>query len=145
VDGRYLLAADGALVQVGSVAQSEFQKHAAEESAAQLLAAHRDWEAKFAGAGKTKSAEIELGAAGPGLMWSFDAKADPAAMKGSEIDPTTKQLYLTWLDGERVVVLNSAVNSHTSQDQARALLEGVAKSFHASRESIDVEKSDALD
>jgi TPR repeat protein len=138
-DGRYLLAADSFVVQVGSVAVAEFQQRAGGKSAAQILAAHRDWEAKFLGGGKPQSAEIDLGIAGKGLLWGFDTKAASTANDGRTVDPTTKQLYLTWLNGDRVVVLNGVVNSHTPEAQVRALLEQVAKSFHAGREPIDIE------
>ena len=141
-DGRRLIAADSFLVQVGTVAVTQFQPRADGKSTARsILAAHRDWEAKFLGAGKLQSIDVDLGSASKGLVWGFDTKPAAAANRDSKVDPTTAQLYVTWLNGDHVVVLNSAVNSHTPQDRVRAMLVGVAGTFQASREAIDVEKA----
>ena len=132
VDGRILQ------IQVASInnfAPDAKQKKLDDKS---ILAAHRDWEAKFIeGLLKSKvtvqTFNAKLSDGNQALMWQFDM---PEGLKAS----AKKQLYLTVVRNDHVLMLNSEATATTSDSDGRKFLLETIATFKPSPTPIDVQK-----
>jgi hypothetical protein len=131
---------DGMLLQIQLADVGEFAADAKEKKLddTAILAAHRDWESKFAeeqlgGKLKVESSSTKLSSGAEALLWQYDM---PEALKAE----AKKQVYLTLVGGEHVIVLNSAVTAKVSEEQARKLLQDTVATLKTSPDPIDVKK-----
>lgn len=131
---------DGMLLQIQLADVREFAADAKEKKLddAAILAAHRDWESKFAeeqlgGKLKVESSSTKLSSGAEVLLWQYDM---PEALKAE----AKKQVYLTLVGGDHVIVLNSAVTPKVSEEQARKLLQDAVATLKTSPDPIDVKK-----
>jgi hypothetical protein len=137
---RVFFQVDGMMFQIQLASISEFAPEAKEKKLDDktILAAHRDWESKYAeemlgGALKVESSSTKLSNGAEALLWQYDM---PEAMKVE----AKKQVYLTVVSGDNVIVLNSAVTPKVSEDQARKLLQDTVATLKTSPDPIDVKK-----
>ncbi len=121
--------ADGVMFQVRSVAISEFAKGAGEQKLNDraILAAHRDWEIRALEQAlgerlNVTSAEQQL-SIGHALLWRYDKPK----RRGFE------QMYLTTVLGDRVVILNAAVERKVEEDIIQKLLLNTLSTLKVSR------------
>src|SRR4029077_2703946 len=103
-----------------------------------ILAAHRDWEAKlFEGLlhGKitVQTFNTKLSNGGDALIWQFDM---PKEMNAE----AQKQLYLTLVAKDYVLLLNSEATAATPEADGRKFLLDTAASLKISSTPIDVKK-----
>src|SRR5438552_13024845 len=105
---------DGRFLQIQSLPNSNFlgQTKVDRGDGWAILAAHRDWESAYIEQNlkqklKFESSKIKLADGKPGLMWSYEM---PPGFGGS----VQKQLYLTTLNGENVILLNSVISNDGS-------------------------------
>jgi hypothetical protein len=136
---------DGMVVQVQLALVNEFAPDAKarrlDDKA--ILAAHRDWESKFlegllSSKLKLQSFNAKLSAGGEASLWQFDM---PEGMNAD----TRKQLYLTVVRGEYVVLLNAAAITSISEETARKFLLDTMATLKISPTPIDVKKlSDSI-
>lgn len=131
---------DGMVFQLQLASVSEFAPDAKERQLDDkaILAAHRDWESKFlegllGSKLKLKSFNAKLSNNGEASLWQFDM---PEGMNAE----TRKQLYLTVVRGDYVVLLNSTANATISEETARKFLLDTMASLKISATPIDVKK-----
>ena len=135
-----LFQVDGMVFQIQLASVSEFAPDAKEKKLDDktILAAHRDWESKYTeemlrGKLKVESFSTKLSNGAEALLWQYDM---PEAMK---VD-AKKQLYLTVVSGDYVMVFNSVVTTKVSEEQARKLLQDTVATLKTSPDPIDVKK-----
>jgi hypothetical protein len=103
-----------------------------------ILAAHRDWEAKFVeGLLKSKltvqTFNAKLSNGGDASMWQFD-------MPESVNEEARKQLYLTIVSKDYVLLLNSPATAEISDVEGRKFLLDTVATLKISPAPIDVKK-----
>ena len=131
---------DGMVFQIQLASIGEFAPEAKEKKLDDktILAAHRDWESQYAeemmrGKLKVESSSTKLSSGADALLWQYDM---PEAMKVE----AKKQVYLTVVSGDYVMVFNSVVTPKVSEEQARKLLQDTVATVKTSPDPIDVKK-----
>jgi hypothetical protein len=131
---------DGKVLQVQSLPVSAFLKDAKErkQDAAMILKAHQAWEVQyleesFGSKLKVESAAEKLSSGNVALYWTYD-------MPEGKSKTVKKQLYLTTLAKDRLLLLNSVVDETTTESAARQLLLDTAATWKLSSDKLDVEK-----
>ena len=129
---------DGRVLQIQAAAIKEFAPDAKERKLDDraILAAHRDWEAKFIeGLLRSKlrlqTFNVKLSNGAEALLWQFDMP------EGTNAD-TFKQLYLTVVRGNFVVLINSEVTATNSEEDGRKFLLETMATLKSSPTPIDV-------
>ena len=131
---------DGVVFQLQMAAISEFAKDAKEKKLDDraILAAHRDWESKFIeGLLNTKltvrNFNVRLSNGNDASLWQFD-------MPISENSEATKQIYLTSVNKDYVLLLNIALTSAISEADSRKYLLDTMGTLKISPETINIRK-----
>ena len=131
---------DGMVFQIQLASVSEFAPDAKEKKLDDkaILAAHRDWESKFiegllSSKLKVQSLNTKLSNGGEASLWQFDMP------EGMNVE-ARKQLYLSVVSGDYVVLLNSAVTAAISEETARKFLLDTMATLKFSSTPIDVKK-----
>ena len=131
---------DGMIVQVQLALISEFAPDAKAKRLDEkgILTAHRDWESKYlegllSSKLKLQSFNAKLSTGGDASLWQFDM---PEGMNAE----ARKQLYLTTVRGNYVVLLNAAATTSISEETARKFLLDTMATLKISPTSIDVKK-----
>src|SRR5258705_7683658 len=131
---------DGKVLQVQSLAISEFLGDAKIDhtNGPAVRAAHRDWEFQYLEStlGKKlrlESTTITLKNGRSGLLWSYDMP------EGLNVQ-AKKQIYLTVLNGENLILLNGVVDSDNSTEVMQNFLKDVALTLRPSTKPIDLMK-----
>ena len=134
------LNVDGIVLQVQSVAISEFLKDAKSQKpdSGAILKAHQEWEAEYiAGVlGKKLSVQTtpqKLSNGKEALFWKYD-------MPEGLSETVKKQFYLSMLSNNYVVFLNGVVESGTTDAAVHQLLLVTAATLKTSSDKIDVNK-----
>lgn len=134
------LNVDGIILQVQALRVSTFLKDAKErqQDAPSILKAHQNWEVQYLeGNFKSKltveSAPEKLGNGNVALFWQYD-------MPAGKSDTVKKQCYLTTLAKDRLLLLNSVVETSTNESALRQLLLDTAMTWKLSSGKIDVKK-----
>jgi hypothetical protein len=135
---------DGMVFQIQLASVSEFAPDAKEKKLDDMaiLAAHRDWESKFiegllSSKLKVESFNAKLSNGGEASLWQYDM---PEGMNAE----ARKQLYLSVVSGDYVVLLNSVVTTAISEETARKFLLDTMSTLKFSSTPIDVKKLSEL-
>lgn len=133
-------AVDGRMLQIQAAAIKQFAPDAKEKKLDEraILAAHRDWESKFIedllhSKLRVQTFNVKLSNGSAGSLWQFDM---PEGMNAD----TQKQLYLTVVQGDFVVLLNSEVSATNSEDEGRKFLLETMATLKSSPNPIDVKQ-----
>jgi len=133
-------AVDGRVLQIQAAAIKEFAPDAKEKKLDEraILAAHRDWESKFIedllhNKLRVQTFNVKLSNGTAASMWQFDM---PEGMNAD----TQKQLYLTVVQGNFVVLINSEVSAANSEDDARKFLLETMATLKSSPTPIDIKQ-----
>jgi hypothetical protein len=131
---------DGLFLQVQAAAFSQIfnESSAKGQTAESILLAHRDWESQYAEGifGKklrVQSSPVKLKNGNDALLWSYEM---PAGVKAD----AKKQMFLTTVHNEFVVVLNSVVTDTTKEEEIKQLLTKTLETMKVSQTAFDVEK-----
>jgi len=131
---------DGMVVQIQVASIAEFAPDAKEKrfDDKSILAAHRDWEAKFLEGllGKTLKVQVfsaKLSNGSDASLWQFDM---PEGMNAE----AKKQVYLTVVGKPYVLLLNSVATATISENTARKFLLDTMATLKISSTPIDVKK-----
>jgi hypothetical protein len=131
---------DGMVFQIQLASVSEFAPDAKEKKLDDMaiLAAHRDWESKFiegllSSKLKVESFNTKLSNGGEASLWQYDM---PKGMNAE----ARRQLYLSVVSGDYVVLLNSVVTTAISEEAARKFLLDTMATLKFSPTPIDVKK-----
>ena len=131
---------DGMVFQVQLAALREFAPDAIEKKLDDkyILAAHREWEAKYIETllGKPLKVQVfsaRLSSGSDASLWQFDMPP------GTNAD-ARKQVYLTVVSKPYVLLLNSAVTATVSEDTARKFLLETMATLKVSAAPINVKK-----
>jgi len=132
---------DGRVLQIQLTAINNFAPDAREKQRDDraILAAHRDWEAKYIednllhGKLSLRTFNTKLSNGAEALMWQFDM---PQAMRPE----AEKQLYLTLVAKDYVLMLNSEANTTNSDGDGRKFLLDTIATLKISPTPIDVQK-----
>jgi hypothetical protein len=131
---------DGMVFQIQLAAVREFAPDAKERKpdSKALLAAHRDWESKFIEGLlgrklKVQFSDAKLSGGGDAALWQFDM---PEGMNAD----AKKQLYLTVVSEDYVVLLNGVANDTVSEETVRKYLLDTIGTLELSPKPIDVKK-----
>ena len=132
---------DGLVFQIQSLPISNFapdaRKNKLDDKA--ILFAHREWEAKFIAEEllhhklTVQTSITKLASGAEGLIWQFDV---PKAVGGD----ANKQLYLTVVSKDYVILLNSVVTDSVSEETVRKFLLDTINTLKVSDSRIDVKK-----
>jgi hypothetical protein len=138
--GHVFFNVDGIVLQVQSVAVSEFLKDAgkAGESPQSMLAVHRDWETRFIESSlsrklKVRSSAVKLKEGGEALFWKYDIP------KGVGSD-ASQQLYLSAVNGRSVLLLNGVVTGKHKEEAVRRLLVNTMETLRKSPKPFDLQE-----
>ena len=137
VDGRTLQIQ---LASINNFAPDAKEKKLDDKS---ILAAHRDWESKFVeelihSKLKVQTFNVRLSSGSDASMWQFDM---PEGMDSE----AKKQLYLTVVNKDYVLMLNSEATTAISDDDGRKFLLDTIATLKNSPTPIDVKKlSDSI-
>jgi hypothetical protein len=131
---------DGRVLQIQVATIASFAPDAREKKLDDraILAAHRDWETKYVGDLLKSKLTVQtfnakLGAGGEASMWQFDM---PESMNAE----AKKQLYLTVVRKEYVLLLNSEATPAMSDAEGRKFLLDTIATLKLSPTRIDVNK-----
>lgn len=131
---------DGRVLQIQAAAIKQFAPDAKEKKLDErsILAAHRDWESKFIeellhSKVRVQTFNVKLSNGSAASMWQFDM---PEGMNAD----TQKQLYLTVVQGDFVVLLNSEVSATNSEEDGRKFLLETMVTLKSSPTPIDVKQ-----
>jgi hypothetical protein len=131
---------DGRVVQIQLVSIREFAPDAKEKKLDDkaLLAAHRDWEAKFiegllGSKLKVQAFNAKLSSGNDASLWQFDM---PEGMNSE----AKKQVYLTIISKDYVMLLNCVATDALSDDDGRKFLLDTIATLKISPTPIDVKK-----
>ena len=131
---------DGRVLQIQAAAIKQFAPDAKEKKLDEraILAAHRDWESKFIeellkSKLRVQTFNVKLSNGSAASMWQFDM---PEGMNAD----TQKQLYLTVVQGDFVVLLNSEVSATNSEEDGRKFLLDTMATLKSSPTPIDVKQ-----
>lgn len=129
---------DGRVLQIQAASIKEFAPDAKERKLDDraILAAHRDWESKFIeellhNKLRLQTFNVKLSNGGEASMWQFDM---PEEMNAE----AQKQLYLTTVRGNFVLLINSEVTAMNSEEEGRKFLLETMATFKSSPSPIDV-------
>jgi len=132
---------DGLPFQIQSLPISNFapdvRKNKLDDKA--ILFAHRDWEAKFIAEEllhhklTVQTSVVKLTNSSEALIWQFDV---PKEVGGD----ARKQLYVTVVSKDYVILLNSIVNDTVSEETVRKFLLDTINTLKVSDSRIDVKK-----
>lgn len=131
---------DGMVVQVQSAAISEFikdnKKPKPDEKS--ILTAHLDWETQFieSGLGKTISVQLtpqKLSDGSEALYWKFDM---PEGLNAE----AKKQLFVTRVSNNHVLVLNGVVTKTVEEERVRKFLTDTISTLKISSNPINVQE-----
>jgi hypothetical protein len=136
---------DGTMLQIQLASIANFAPDAKEKKLDDraILAAHRDWESKFIGellqsSLKVQTFNAKLSNGRDAIVWQFDM---PAAMKAE----AKKQLYLTLVQNDYVLLLNTEATASTADTEGRKFLLDTIGTLKVSPTPIDVKKlSDSI-
>ncbi len=131
-------AVDGRVLQIQAASIQEFAPDAKQKKLDDraILAAHRDWESKFIeellhSKLRVQTFNVKLSNGGAASLWQFDM---PEGMNAD----ARKQLYLTVVRGNSVVLINSEVTATYSEDDGRKFLLETMATLQSSPTPIDV-------
>jgi hypothetical protein len=131
---------DGRVLQIQAAAIKQFAPDAKEKKLDErpILAAHRDWESKFIeellhSKLRVQTFNVKLSNGSAASLWQFDM---PEGMNAD----TQKQLYLTVVQGDFVVLLNSEVSATNSEEEGRKFLLDTMATLKTSPTPIDVKQ-----
>jgi len=131
---------DGLVLQVQLASISEFAPGAREKKLddRSILVAHRDWESKFIedllhSKIQVRSFNARLSSGSDALMWQFDLP------EGFNSD-AKKQLYLTVVNKDYVLLLNGVATATISEEVVRKFLLDTIATLKISPTPIDVKK-----
>jgi hypothetical protein len=131
---------DGKVLQIHAAAIREFAPDAKEKKLDDraILAAHRDWESKFIedllkSKLRVQTFNVKLSGGGDASLWQFDMP------EGTDAE-VHKQLYLTVVRGDFVVLINTEVTSANSEEEGRKFLLETMATFKSSPTPIDVKQ-----
>lgn len=134
------LNVDGIILQVQALRVSTFLKDAKDrqQDALSILKAHQNWEVQYLEESvKSKltveSAAEKLGNGNVALFWKYD-------MPEGKSETVKKQCYLTTTAKDRLLLLNSVVETSTNESAVRQLLLDTAMTWKLSSDKIDVKK-----
>lgn len=129
---------DGRVLQIHAAPIKEFAPDAKERKLDDraILAAHRDWESKFIeellhSKLRVQTFNVKLSNGGDASLWQFDMP------EGTNAD-ALKQLYLTVVRGDFVVLVNSEVTSTNPEEEGRKFLLETMATLKTSPTPIDV-------
>ena len=132
---------DGLPFQIQSLPISNFapdaRKNKLDDKA--ILFAHRDWEAKFIAEEllhhklTVQTSVVKLTNGSEAVIWQFDV---PKEVGGD----ARKQLYVTVVSKDYVILLNSIVNDTVSEETVRKFLLDTINTLKVSDSRIDVKK-----
>lgn len=136
---------DGKVLQIQLSSIANFAPDAKEKKLSEraILAAHRDWESKFIGDMLHSSVRVQtfnakLSNGKEATMWQFDM---PEALRAE----ATKQLYLTLIQNDYVLMLNTEATASTADTEGRKFLLDTIATLKLSPTPIDVKKlSDSI-
>jgi hypothetical protein len=132
---------DGLPFQIQSLPISNFAPDARKNNLDNnaILFAHRDWEAKFIAEEllhhklTVQTSVVKLTNGSEALIWQFDV---PKEVGGD----ARKQLYVTVVSKDYVILLNSIVNDTVSEETVRKFLLDTINTLKVSDTRIDVKK-----
>lgn len=131
---------DGMIFQIQLALIHDFAPDAKEKKLddKSILAAHRDWESKFiegllGNKLKLQSFNAKLSTGGEASLWQFDM---PEGMNAE----AKKQIYLTVVSKDYVLLLNSVATATISEENARKFLLDTMSTVKISSTAIDVKK-----
>jgi hypothetical protein len=132
VDGKTLQ------IQLASISSFAPDAKAMKLDDKSILAAHRDWESKFIeelvhSKLTVRTFNVKLSSGSDASMWQFDM---PAGMKSE----AQKQLYLTVVSKDYVLMLNSEATATMSEDEGRKFLLDTIATLKISPTPVDVKK-----
>ena len=134
------LSVDGRVLQIQAAGIKNFAPDAKEKNLSDkaILAAHRDWEANYIGDlihGKltVRTFNAKLSNGGDALMWQFDM---PEGMNAG----AQKQLYLTLVAKDHVLMLNSEATADISDGDGRKFLLDTIATLKFSPTPIDLKQ-----
>jgi len=131
---------DGMVFQLQMAAIGEFARDAAEKKLDDraILAAHRDWEVKFLedllkSKLNVRTFNVKLSNGADASLWQFD-------MPATANSEASKQIYLTSVNKNYVLLLNIALTSGVTEENSRKYLLETMASLKKSSDTIDVQK-----
>lgn len=134
------LSVDGRVLQIQTAAITNFAPDAQEKKLDDkaILAAHRDWESKYIedlihGKLKVRTFNAKLSNGNDALMWQFDM---PPGLNAA----AQKQLYLTLVLKDHVLMLNSESTADISDADGRKFLLDTIATLKVSPTPIDVKQ-----
>jgi hypothetical protein len=134
---------DGRVIQIQLAAINEFAPDAKAKKldSRAILAAHRDWESKYIedllkSKVQLRTFNVRLSDGTVASMWQFDM---PATLQSE----AQKQLYLTVIKGDYVLMLNSEVTEILPEAEGRKFLLDTMTTFKISPTTIDIKKLSA--
>jgi hypothetical protein len=141
---RVFFNVDGIVVQVQSVAISEFMKDATKQKPddRSVLMAHRDWESQFLQSsllGKKINVQTvpqKLDDGKEALLWKFDMPEMPEGVHTT----AKEQVYLTMVSGHHVILLNAAVEGNTAESLVQRFLMNTIATLRVSSKPIDAQE-----
>lgn len=129
---------DGMVLQVQSVAVSKFLEgtHKIEQSSQAILAAHKDWEARFIESSlhsklNVQSSGLKLKDGRDALLWKFDMP------KGAKSD-AKRQLYLSIVNDNHVLLLNGIMTGKQKEEVVLSLLVNAMETLQNSTKPFDL-------
>jgi hypothetical protein len=136
---------DGTALQIQLASIANFAPDAKEKKLDEraILLAHRDWESKFIGdllhsSLKVQTFNAKLSNGRDAMVWQFDM---PEAMNAE----SKKQLYLTLVQNDYVLLLNTEATASTADTVGRKFLLDTIGTLKISPTPIDVKKlSDSI-
>jgi hypothetical protein len=143
MDGENILfMVDGSVLQIQSLPISDFAPDARAKKLddKSILSAHRDWESKYLETEllhsklTVQSTSEKLANGSQVLIWQFDL---PERLQTSD---AKKQLYVTVVAKDYIILLNGVVTATTSEATVRSFLLDKMSTLKVSPERIDVKK-----
>ena len=138
--GDVFFNVDGMVLQVQVAAFSQIFKGSSGkgQTAESILLAHKDWESEYAEGIlgkkiKVQSSPLKLKNGNDALFWTYDM---PEGVKAE----SKKQLFLTMVNNDSVIVLNSVVIGSTKEEDIKQLLTRTLETIKLSPEPFNVEK-----
>ncbi len=136
---------DGRVLQIQLASIASFAPNAKEKKFDEraILSAHRDWESKFIGELlkselNVKTFNAKLSSGRNAMVWQFDM---PEAVNAE----VKKQVYLTVVQNDYVLLLNTEATASTADSEGRKFLLDTISTLKLSAEPIDVKKlSDSI-
>jgi hypothetical protein len=131
---------DGMIFQIQMASISEFAKDAKEKRLDDraVLAAHRDWETKFLeellkSKLSVRTFNVKLSNGSDASLWQYDMPS------GANVE-ATKQVYLTAVNQDYVLLLNVAVTNTISDEASRKYLLDTMATLRRSTDTINIQK-----